>query len=100
LNGKDANHEGTQNGVSIKSNDLKSAATWPAPADGSPYLILDDLLVRAGLTIAPGATVAFAPTTKLTIEKDGFLEARGTADRKITFTGTVTSAPSRDGIVI
>ncbi|XP_034826785.1 protein bark beetle isoform X2 [Maniola hyperantus] len=60
-------------------------------ADGSPYLLRDDLLVErdAELVIEPGVTVKFAPMIGITVR--GQLVAIGEAGKNITFTSTEES---------
>ncbi|XP_041988464.1 protein bark beetle isoform X2 [Aricia agestis] len=57
-------------------------------ADGSPYLLRDDLLVEreAELVVEPGVEVKFAPMIGITVR--GRLVAVGDKDRSITFTST------------
>ncbi|XP_045768313.1 protein bark beetle isoform X2 [Maniola jurtina] len=60
-------------------------------ADGSPYLLRDDLLVErdAELVIEPGVEVKFAPMIGITVR--GQLVAIGEAGKNITFTSTEES---------
>ena len=62
---------------------ITSNSTWTL--SGSPYIVIDDLLVDAGvtLTIEPGVTVKF---NNYSMCIDGTLVARGTDRYNITFT--------------
>ncbi len=60
----------------------------------SPYILEKDLVLEKGATLflQPGVTLRFNPGTSILI-KDGGIDARGTADRVITFTSN-SSFPS------
>ncbi len=57
--------------------------TWTS--NNSPYIVVGDINV-AGLTILPGVTVQFA--SNYAFEVDGVLQAQGTPNNQIIFTGT------------
>ncbi len=60
----------------------------------SPYVVEKDIIVEKGATlfIEPGVTLKYNPRTSIVV-KDGGVDARGTADRTITFTPN-SSSPS------
>ena len=43
--------------------------------------------IQKGLTIAPGVVIVFEADTKLTVDNEGYLIAKGTASKPILFTG-------------
>lgn len=89
------------NGVEIVKTYVEELTdiTWPALKDEAPYKVLEDLELRSGVYVQPGAIFQFGPTRLLTVEVDGFLNAVGTPAQPIVFTGSVTSAPSWKGIL-
>lgn len=89
------------NGVEIVQTYVEEQTdiTWPALKDGVPYKVLGDIELKSGVYVQPGAKFLFEPTRVLTVEVDGFFNAIGTAAKPITFTGSVTSAPSWRGIL-
>ena len=89
------------NGVEVVKTyvEEQNSITWPVLKDGAPYKVLDDIELRSGVTIQPGAKFLFEPTRVLIVEVDASLIAIGTADQPIVFTGSVTSAPSWRGIL-
>jgi hypothetical protein len=78
-------------------------AVWSAPTDGTPYLITGNLRIESGLRIQEGAVLEFGSSTALivgsTSNNGGYLIARGTATRKIIFTGENRTQPSWRGIL-
>jgi hypothetical protein len=75
--------------------------TWPAFADGSKYLVSNDIELNSGVKIAPGATFEFAADKALYIDdQGGYLVAKGTAAQKITFTGKQKNSGFWRGIMI
>lgn len=79
--------------------DELTAITWPSLGNGAPYRILDDITVYSGVNVEPGATFRFEPNSALIVEEDAYFIADGNASEIITFTGSVTSAPSWRGIL-
>jgi hypothetical protein len=71
--------------VQIRSDTLTSDQTWAVL--GADYLIHEDVIVAAGLTLDPGVTVVFEQERKLTVEDGGWLSAVGSAAAPIVFTG-------------
>ncbi len=68
----------------------------PAAID---YLVTNDIDVRAELVVMPGVTIAFAEDKGMQI-MSGFIHAKGTAEKKITFRGTDDAPASWKGLVI
>jgi hypothetical protein len=78
------------NGVEINGATKKGTeeVTWAAFTDGSKYLVSNDLEIKSGVKLAPGAMLEFAADKAMYISSDGgYLVAKGTAAQKITFTG-------------
>jgi hypothetical protein len=91
------------NGVEINGATKKGAeeATWATFTDGSKYLVSNDLDIKSGVKIAPGATLEFAASEAMYISSDGgYLIAKGTAAQKITFTGKQKVNGSWKGIMV
>lgn len=72
---------------------------WPAFADKTPYRVLGNLAIEAGWTLKPGVTVELARDAIINVNRDGYLSAKGTADQKITFTGSATTVGHWRGIM-
>jgi RNase P/RNase MRP subunit p29 len=91
------------NGVQIEGETELEApeATWPAFADGSKYLVTNDLTIKSGVKIAPGATFEFATDEGMYVQANGgYLIAKGTSGQKITFTGKDKTKGFWKGIMI
>ena len=81
---------------------IMTDTTWNA--SGSPYNVIDDVTVvnrstDVTLTIEPGVTVNFSEGAWLWIGANGKLNASGTSEEKITFTGTEKTPGHWKGIV-
>jgi hypothetical protein len=91
------------NGVETEGETEDEAAevTWPAFTDGSKYLVTNDLGIKSGVIIAPGATFEFATDEALYVRSGGgYLIAKGTAGLKITFTGKNKTKGFWKGIMV
>ena len=64
---------------------LRTDATWAAL--GVPYDVQTRMFVEASLTILPGATLRFEADVSMIVRNDGVLNAIGTAEDPIGFTG-------------
>ncbi|NNF14590.1 MAG: hypothetical protein HKN72_15285 [Gemmatimonadetes bacterium] len=72
--------------VTFGNNDaVIQAQTWEAL--DVPYLVAVRTFVRAPLTIAPGTALLFAQNVSLIVTTDGSLNAEGTVELPITFSG-------------
>ncbi|WP_114749495.1 hypothetical protein [Pleomorphovibrio marinus] len=60
---------------------------WAPLPDGIPFFIPNQLDVISGLKLLPGVTLEFTQHAMLAILQNGYLEAIGTAQKKITFKG-------------
>jgi hypothetical protein len=59
-------------------------ATWPSFADGSKYLVTNDLTINSGVKIAPGATFEFAVDEGMYVRAGGgYLIAKVRPVRKL-----------------
>ncbi|SDL63048.1 hypothetical protein SAMN05421823_10797 [Catalinimonas alkaloidigena] len=89
-------------GIEIFGNmeEGQEEAVWPAFSDGSKYLISEDLNVKSGLRIEPGATFEFKADKMLLVDDNGYLIAKGTADKHITFSGRNKTAGFWRGILV
>lgn len=85
------------NAINVNGGTVSKDQTWGNL--GVPYLIHDDVVVRADtgsaqLTLTAGSTLALDPTVNLVVRKSGGLAAVGTAAAPITFTSSkATPAP-------
>jgi len=89
--------------VEVSGGSLNNAneATWNALNDGTPYHITGDLNILTGLNIAPGVTIKGGANRVITVNgADAFLNASGTANLPITFTGVTETAGFWKGIAI
>ncbi|MDH3272342.1 MAG: Ig-like domain-containing protein [Gemmatimonadota bacterium] len=83
--------------VTFGNNDsVESAQTWNALE--VPYLVMDRTFVRAPLTIEAGAVVEFDQHAHLILNEGGSLDASGTAEAPIHFTGREALAGYWKGI--
>lgn len=61
---------------------------WHSFQDGTPYYISGNLDVRSGLKIQAGVSIEFAAEVGLNVlDADAYINAIGTADKKIKFSG-------------
>ncbi len=60
---------------------------WAPLPDGMPFFIPNQLDVISGLKLLPGVTLEFTQHAMLAILQNGYLEAIGTPQKKITFKG-------------
>lgn len=100
-----ASHYSGGNGtnmVEITGDILEAEAEteWNAFDDGTPYFVKNNLEIRSGLRIKPGAVFEFDNNRQLYVSANGFLVAKGTADKKVTFTGRVKNKGYWRGIGI
>lgn len=72
---------------------------WTGFADGTPYRFIGTIVAQTGLKLSPGVTIEVEPNNYFEIG-DGYLNAVGTPDKKITFTGADKSASSWKGLII
>ena len=79
------------NGIEIYGSVLllpnNEESVWPALNFGATYLVSGNLSIQSGLKILPGATFKFANGKGIRVDNNAYLNAKGTVDRKITFTG-------------
>jgi hypothetical protein len=69
-----------------------NARTWSALQFGGAYLVTQDLTIKSGLEISPGVQFQFSKDVLLRVTENGYLNASGTADQRITFTAASTLA--------
>lgn len=74
--------------------------TWKPFKDETKYRILENLSINSGLVIQPGAVFEVASQKAIGVGNDGYLIAKGTADKRVVFTGAVKSPGSWGGILI
>ncbi|MGZ5304036.1 MAG: right-handed parallel beta-helix repeat-containing protein [Bacteroidia bacterium] len=71
---------------------------WAAFTDNTPYRLLGRITVRTGWKLNPGTTIEVAENEFIAIEK-GYLNAIGTANKKITIHGLAKTTGSWNGLV-
>ncbi|MGA0556427.1 right-handed parallel beta-helix repeat-containing protein [Larkinella sp. VNQ87] len=74
--------------------------TWGGFKDKTPYRLMGDFAVEAGLTLSPGVTVEAARDVVIMINSKGYLIAKGTATEKVTITGADRTSASWKGLMI
>ncbi|MGM0509210.1 MAG: hypothetical protein ACQERZ_08655 [Fusobacteriota bacterium] len=88
----------TDSNVIEISEDVTEDMTF---SSSDSYIVEETINVKANLTIEPGTTIKFKSGTGLNLDdQQGALIAEGTADKKITFTGTSKQPGWWDGIWI
>lgn len=88
--------------IEISSSSITGAqeVKWPAFSDKTPYRLLGNLTVEAGLTLQPGVIVEAARDGMISVNKTGYLSAKGTADQKVTITGAGHTSAYWRGIIV
>lgn len=94
-----------QNGrdvVEISSSSITGTqdVRWPAFADKTPYRLLGNVDVTAGWTLQPGVTVEVARDAMITINKGGYLSAKGTTEQRVTLTGSARANAHWKGLIV
>ena len=99
----DASTFATSNGINVIGiyGSLSSAkeTTWGPFKDGTKYRFLDTFYANSGLVILPGAVFEMTSQKAVGVGTDGYLIAKGTADKRIVFTGVVKTPGSWGGIL-
>jgi hypothetical protein len=72
--------------VTTGTVDFIEEQTWPAFSDGSKYYVTGNITIYSGVKVEEGALFEFAAEKYVYVD-GGYLFAKGTADKKITFTG-------------
>lgn len=80
-------HNGIEIYGSVLLHPNKEETVWPALNFGATYLVSGNLSIQSGLKILPDATFKFANGKGIRVDNNAYLNAKGTVDRKITFTG-------------
>ncbi|QNF32179.1 hypothetical protein HUW51_05345 [Adhaeribacter swui] len=71
---------------------------WPAFTDKTPYRFLGRVTAQTGWKLSPGITIEVVENQMIDVE-DGYLNAVGTPEKKITFTGVIKTGASWNGIL-
>jgi hypothetical protein len=83
--------------VCTLSKDISTSIVL-SPATCAAYTISNDIKIKAAMTIQPGTTLKFTSEGGLLIDQTGSLNATGTADKPITFTGVTATTGSWLGL--
>ncbi|MEZ0608003.1 right-handed parallel beta-helix repeat-containing protein [Fibrella sp. WM1] len=88
--------------VEISSSAITGAqdVKWSAFGDKTPYRLLGNLTIEAGLTLQPGVIVEAARDGIISVNKGGYLSAKGTAEQKVTITGAGHTAAYWRGVIV
>ena len=91
-----------RNVVEVISSSITGASevTWPSFADNTPIRFLGTVDARTGWKLKPGTIIEVAEDKQINIETGGYLNAVGTAAKKITITGVEKSTGSWTGLVV
>ncbi len=93
-------HEGVAIEGYVEHYSHSEEVVWPAFADGATYLA-GDLMIESGVQLSPGVTIEFEADKGLYVRNGyGYLIAKGTAAKPITFTGKAKSNGYWKGIMI
>jgi len=84
----------------LKESDFNSNLVLEDVTEGIDYIIEDVIGVSNGLTIRPGVTIMFKEGAGLYIFESGYIESRGTSDKKITFTSDIKVKGAWVGILV
>ncbi len=74
--------------------------TWGPFKDGTRYRFIDSFGAESGLVIKPGSVFEVASQKAIGIGGNGYIIAKGTAEKRIVFTGEVKTPGSWGGILI
>ncbi|CCH54955.1 putative protein KIAA0319 [Fibrisoma limi BUZ 3] len=93
----------SSNGINVVAiygslNNTKET-TWGPFKDGTKYRFIESFGAESGLVIKPGAVFEIASQKAIGIGGNGYLIAKGTADKRIIFTGEVKTPGSWGGIL-
>lgn len=80
-------HNGIEIFGSVLLHPNKEESIWPALNFGATYLVSGYLGIQSGLKILPGAAFQFASGKGINVTGNGYLNAQGTDEQKIVFTG-------------
>ncbi|MDF9799003.1 PKD repeat protein [Catalinimonas alkaloidigena] len=78
---------------------LDQEASWTAMADGTAYYVPKEINIMSGLKVTPGVRLNFGADALMKISQ-GYLNAVGTADAPIVFTGAEQQNGYWQGILI
>lgn len=94
--------ENGRNVVEIKGYYLREGndVTWGGFKDKTPYRLLGDFAVEAGLTLSPGVILEVSRDAVMMINNKGYLIAKGSATDKVTFTGAERTGAYWKGLII
>lgn len=87
------------NGSFIGVTGQKDEIVWGGFTDKTPYRLLNDVAVRTGWKLSPGVTIESSRDAVIIINESAYLNAVGTADQKIRFTGIDGTAAYWTGIL-
>lgn len=80
-------HNGIEIYGSVLLHPNKEESVWPALNFGASYLVSGNLSIQSGLKILPGAAFKFTDGKGIRVVNNAYLNAQGSKDRKIIFTG-------------
>ncbi len=80
-------HNGIEIIASVLLRTNHEESVWPNLNFGATYLVSGNLGIQSGLKLLPGAVLKFADGKGIKINGNGYLNAQGTDELKIVFTG-------------
>jgi uncharacterized protein (AIM24 family) len=92
-----------RNAVEIMRSAIEGTTevVWTGFTDKTPYRVVEsELNVNAGWKLSPGVTIELARDAVIRVNSNGYLNAQGTADKKISFTGTQAQASHWKGMIV
>ena len=91
-------HNGIEIYGSVLLHPSKAESVWPALNFGATYLVAGNLSIQTGLKLMPGVALKFAEGKGIKVSGSGYLNAQGTDDLKIIFTGVSETKGFWNGI--
>jgi hypothetical protein len=88
--------------VEVSASIIKEGTnvSWPAFKDETKYRLLGNMEIETGWTLKPGVTVEVERDVMISVNRNGYLSAQGTTDKKVVITGVRRNEVYWKGIII